>query len=66
MLATILSWKGYQLSRSTAQSYMRHSLELKAYRMAQQLKISEKTAKNRFDFCQKVKNWTAKDISRVI
>ena len=44
-LATRLSRKGYQVSKSTVHRYMRHSLGLKAYRRTKQPKISEKNSK---------------------
>ena len=45
---------------------MTHSLEIMPYRGAHQQNISEKKTAKKVEFCQKLRNWTAKDVSRVI
>ena len=65
-LSNKLSRKGYRISKTTVQRYMKQSLGLKAYRRPQQPKISEKQQKKRVEFCKTLENWTVQDFEQVI
>ena len=65
-LATRLSRKGYQVSKSIVHRFLRHSKNLYPYRRPRQPKITEKQRRCRLQFCKKMKGWTFDKFKNVI
>lgn len=65
-LATRLSRKGYQVSKSTVHRFLRQSKNFYPYKRPRQPKITEKQRRCRLQFCKKVKGWTFNEFKNVI
>ena len=65
-LATRLSRKGYQVSKSSVHRFLRNSKNFYPYRRPRQPNITEKQRSCRLQFCKKVKGWSFEEFKNVI